>query len=141
MEGISSGGSFAVRSDAEVQLFGTVNDLPITTAVAEGLPPASIRNLAGKTNLIEFAEALRKCDVVVCNDTGGVMHLANLLGVPVVAVYGPTNPVRTGPIFESPRVIVQPADCPPTGGAPLAQLPAHKVPERLRTMGGWRARD
>jgi ADP-heptose:LPS heptosyltransferase len=80
---------------------------------------------------VEFAEALSGCTVVVCNDTGG-MHLANLLGVPVVAVYGPTNPVRTGPIFEAPRAIVQPHGCPLTGGVALANLSATQVWEALQ---------
>jgi len=111
---------------ATILLFGTARDAEITQAVAESFLPYTVRNLAGKTNLVEFADSLSACTVVVCNDTGG-MHLANLLGVPVVAVYGPTNPVRTGPIFEAPRTILQPTGCPPTGGAALTSLPAEQV--------------
>ena len=116
----------AVRADARIMLFGTARDAAITGAVADGFAEAQVANLAGKTNLREFAGELHHCDAVVCNDTGG-MHLANLLGVPVIAVYGPTNPVRTGPIFDAPRIILQPPGCPATGGAPLAQLPAAQV--------------
>jgi ADP-heptose:LPS heptosyltransferase len=57
----------------------------------------------------------------VSNDTG-VMHLANALGVPLVALFGPTNPVRTGPVFEAPFEILQPPGCPPTGGGALSAL-------------------
>ncbi len=53
--------------------------------------------------------------MIACNDTGG-MHLANLLGTSVVAIFGPTNPVRTGPVFEAPYTILQPEGCPATGG-------------------------
>jgi heptosyltransferase II len=116
----------AAQPHATISLFGTARDVEITNAVAEGFLLERVRNLAGKTNLVELAEALAGCTVVVCNDTGG-MHLANLLGVPVVAVYGPTNPVRTGPIFEAPRAIVQPPGCPATGGVALVSLPAAQV--------------
>jgi len=122
---------FASHPKATISLFGTARDVEITQAVAEGFAPNKVLNLTGKTNLVEFAEALSGCTVVVCNDTGG-MHLANLLGVPVVAVYGPTNPVRTGPIFEAPRAIVQPHGCPLTGGVALANLSATQVWEALQ---------
>ena len=60
------------------------------------------------------------------NDTGG-MHLANALGVPVIALFGPTNPVRTGPVFAAPVRILQPPGCPPTGGAALPASPRETV--------------
>jgi ADP-heptose:LPS heptosyltransferase len=62
----------------------------------------------------------------VTNDTGG-MHLANALGAPLVALFGPTNPVRTGPVFAAPFEILQPPDCPPTGGGSLANLSPETV--------------
>ena len=48
-----------------------------------------------------FAAALGRCRVLVTNDTGG-MHLANALGVAVIGLFGPTNPLRTGPVFNAP---------------------------------------
>jgi ADP-heptose:LPS heptosyltransferase len=55
------------------------------------------------------------------------MHLANALGVPLIALFGPTNPVRTGPVFATPFQILQPPGCPPTGGASLAKLTPESV--------------
>eukprot|EP01035_Chromulina_nebulosa_P006530 gene6530-biopygen5543 len=66
-------------------------------------------------------DRLRASRLLVTNDTGG-MHLANALGVPLVALFGPTNPIRTGPVFNSPARILQPPGCPPTGGASLHDL-------------------
>jgi heptosyltransferase II len=80
-------------------LFGTANDQPITAAVAAEFPHVS--DVAGKTDLLAFARQLGTCRVLVTNDTGG-MHLANALGVPLIALFGPTNPVRTGPVFDAP---------------------------------------
>ena len=69
---------------------------------------------------------IARCAVLACNDTGG-MHLANMLGVPVVAVFGPTNPVRTGPVFEARAAVLQPPGCPATGGADIAGVTAERV--------------
>ncbi|MEY2880256.1 MAG: hypothetical protein RLZZ15_2636, partial [Verrucomicrobiota bacterium] len=102
-------------------LLGTANDLAITTAVAAGFDSARVENLAGRTDLPQFATHLRACRLLVTNDTGG-MHLANALGVPLVALFGPTNPQRTGPVFAGRVTILQPPGCPPTGGAALDAL-------------------
>lgn len=115
----------------EVFLFGTSADRMITTQVAEGFPKAAVQNLAGQTDLAAFCDGLMTCNVVVCNDTGG-MHLANMMGTPVVAVFGPTNPVRTGPIFEAPKHILQPEGCPATGGLAIDGVSAERVLAALR---------
>ncbi|WP_308985601.1 glycosyltransferase family 9 protein [Thalassobacterium sedimentorum] len=111
----------AVRPDVEIVLYGTVADRSITDSVCEGWAPKQVRNRAGETNLAEFCDELSACAVVACNDTGG-MHLANMLGTPVVAVFGPTNPVRTGPIFTTPHSILQPEGCPLTGGMDIEHV-------------------
>ena len=54
-------------------------------------------NLIGKTTLDELIEELRKCQLLLTNDTG-TMHLATLLGIPVVAIFGSTEPSLTGPL-------------------------------------------
>jgi ADP-heptose:LPS heptosyltransferase/lauroyl/myristoyl acyltransferase len=105
----------------EFLLLGTANDQPITAAITAGLDPVHLQDLAGRTNLNAYVEKLRTCRLLITNDTGG-MHLANALGVPLVALFGPTNPVRTGPVFSTPVVILQPPSCPKTGGVSLADL-------------------
>jgi|CZKI01.1.fsa_nt_gi heptosyltransferase-2 len=107
-------------------LFGTPGDAPIASRVAEGFDPARVSNLAGETSLPGFAAALLRCRLVIANDTGG-MHLANALGVPLIALFGPTNPVRTGPVFASPCRILQPPGCPPEGGGSLGSLDPEAV--------------
>jgi len=107
-------------------LFGTAADAPVTEAIAAGHPAGRVENRAGKTDLTAFAAGLRACRLLVTNDTGG-MHLANALGVPLIALFGPTNPLRTAPVFTAPVTILQPPGCPPTGGAPLAELTPETV--------------
>ncbi len=107
-------------------LFGTAGDAPITARILAGSDPGRVSDLAGRTSLLDYARALLGCRLLVTNDTGG-MHLANALGVPTVALFGPTNPVRTGPLFAAPYRILQPPGCPPTGGAALADLAPETV--------------
>lgn len=115
-----------------VVLFGTANDLPITNAIAAELG-ARVENLAGRTDLETYCQRLAACRLLVTNDTGG-MHLANALGVPLIAVFGPTNPVRTRPVFNAPVTVLQPPGCPPTGGGSLADLPAAEVIAAVRAQ-------
>jgi ADP-heptose:LPS heptosyltransferase/lauroyl/myristoyl acyltransferase len=115
----------AARPNQRFVIFGTAGDAPIANAVADGFG-ARIENLAGRTDLAAFAEKLAACDLLVTNDTGG-MHLANALGVPLIALFGPTNPVRTGPVFAAPFQVLQPPGCPPTGGTALDDLAPESV--------------
>jgi heptosyltransferase-2 len=112
-------------------LFGTANDAPITAAVAAGFAPERVRDFAGKTDLVAFAQSLRTCRILVTNDTGG-MHLANALGVPLIGLFGPTNPVRTGPVFLGPTRLLQPTGCLPTGGGSLDALRPETVATALQ---------
>jgi heptosyltransferase I len=53
-------------------------------------------SLAGKTRLKELIAVMRKAKFVISNDSGP-MHIAAALGIPVYAIFGPTDPLRTGP--------------------------------------------
>ncbi|HRI82099.1 MAG TPA: glycosyltransferase family 9 protein [Opitutaceae bacterium] len=119
-------------STLPIRLFGTANDRAITSAIAAGFGPR-VQDLAGRTNLDEYCDQLTACELLVTNDTGG-MHLANALGVPLLALFGPTNPVRTRPVFAAPVHVAQPPGCPPTGGALLADLTPETVIQKLRTI-------
>ena len=116
----------AAVPEVQILLYGTSADRAIACQVADSFPAGVIQNSAGDTDLAQFCDGLQKCHVVVCNDTGG-MHLANMMGTPVVAVFGPTNPVRTGPIFDAPKHILQPVGCPMTGGLPIEGVTALRV--------------
>lgn len=53
-------------------------------------------NLCGKTNLKELVALIDRAKAVVSNDSGP-MHIAAALGKPLVALFGPTDPAKTGP--------------------------------------------
>ena len=69
-------------------------------------------NLVGRTSLEELCARLRECRLLLTNDTG-TMHLANLLGVPVVAIFGSTEPAATGPRGPHDTVIRRHVECSP----------------------------
>lgn len=53
-------------------------------------------NLCGKTGLKELAALIAGAKAMVSNDSGP-MHIGTALGVPVIALFGPTDPKKTGP--------------------------------------------
>ncbi len=59
----------------------------------------------GKTSLLELAALLTKVDCLVTNDSGP-MHMSVAVGTPVVALFGPTDPVKTGPYGDG-HVVIQ----------------------------------
>ena len=69
-------------------------------------------SLAGKTGLKDLPGLIQKARFFVCNDTGP-MHIAAALDVPVFAIFGPANPIRTGPYGEIHTVIQKQLDCSP----------------------------
>ncbi len=52
-----------------------------------------------RTTLKQLGALLKRCSLVVSNDAGP-MHLAAILGVPTLGIYGPTNPHLQGPLNE-----------------------------------------
>ena len=69
-------------------------------------------SLAGKTDIKELISIVRKAVFMVTNDSGP-MHIAAACGVPVVALFGPTNPARTGPYGRGHIVIRGDSACAP----------------------------
>lgn len=90
----------------------------LTAAQAERIEPilekmkTSAVNLGGKTTLKDLAELYRRAALLITTDSGP-MHLAAAMGTPVVALFGPTDPSRTGPYGESHTTIRKGTSCSP----------------------------
>lgn len=69
-------------------------------------------NLGGKTSLKELAALYRRAALVVTTDSGP-MHLAAAVGTPVIALFGPTDPSRTGPYGPGHRIVRKGLPCSP----------------------------
>jgi heptosyltransferase-2 len=97
--------------DLDVILFGTSNELPVTSAIAAGLKKPPI-NLAGQTTIAELPSLLSRCAIFLGNDSGA-MHVAAAVGLPVVAVFGPTDPHGTAPVTPRATIVVEKPYCSP----------------------------
>ena len=69
-------------------------------------------SMAGKTSLKELVALIAGASFFVCNDTGP-MHIAAALNIPVFAIFGPANPIRTGPYGDIHTMIRKDLDCSP----------------------------
>jgi lipopolysaccharide heptosyltransferase II len=92
-------------------LFGTKNDAAIGEQIANTLGDHCI-NRIGQTTLEQLIDELRSCRLLLTNDTGS-MHLAALLGVPVVAIFGSTEPRLTGPRGACHTILRRHVECSP----------------------------
>jgi heptosyltransferase-1 len=90
---------------------GGPSDQPVIERIVGQLNPPPL-NLAGGTTLKELAYLYTRCRLVVTTDTGP-MHIAAAMGVPVVALFGPTAPWRTGPHGKGHKVIRKELECSP----------------------------
>jgi heptosyltransferase II len=91
------------RYGCRCAVFGTGEESGLCAEVVQGIGSRAV-NAAGKTSLRELAALLSVCDVALTNDSGG-MHLAAAVGTKVVAVFGITDPDRTGPLGDGHRIM------------------------------------
>lgn len=92
------------RTPATCVMFGTPSDAPTAQAVKRAV--TSDRrpiDLVGDTDLGRFIAAVSGCRVFVSNDSGA-MHVAAAVGVPLVAIFGPTREHETGPLALGERM-------------------------------------
>ena len=94
------------RAGWTVWLFGSARDREITATIAGDA------DLAGRTSLDQAVALLALADAVVSNDSG-LMHVAAALGRPQVALFGPSDALRTGPRNPAARVLRLGLDCSP----------------------------
>jgi len=99
------------KNYAQVIFTGSRQDRSLIRRVAKQMRFPGI-NTAGELKLKELAFLQTQADVVVVPDSGP-MHLAAALGRPVVALFGPTDPSRTGPYGDIHSVIFRPIECRP----------------------------
>jgi ADP-heptose:LPS heptosyltransferase len=83
-------------------ILGSVADSPLGGAIASTAPSRCL-DLTGATSLPEMVEWIRLSKCMVTNDTGP-MHVAAALEKPVISLFGPTQPSRTGPYGQMANV-------------------------------------
>jgi lipopolysaccharide heptosyltransferase II len=99
------------QSSAQWILFGTKNDASIGNQIAAAIGDRCV-NRIGQTTLDELIDEVRGCRLLLTNDTG-TMHVAALLGIPVVAIFGSTEPSLTGPLGNGHIILRHHVECCP----------------------------
>jgi lipopolysaccharide heptosyltransferase II len=96
---------------ARFAILGGRDDQPLGEIILQAAPERGV-NLCGATSLLEMVEWIRHCHLMVTNDTGP-MHAAAALGKPLIALFGPTEPRRTGPYGQLENVLRLDLPCSP----------------------------
>ncbi len=129
-----------LRAGWQVWLLGSARDRPVTDAIAAAAPGTV--DLAGRTTLAQAVDLLSRVRAVVSNDSG-LMHVAAAVGVPVIALYGSSDPEYTPPLSPKARMLSLGLECSPCfqRECPLGhlnclrQLPPERVIELLDPPG------
>jgi len=126
---------------AQVLLVGNAEDRPIAEQVAAAMQYAPV-NLTGRTTLRQLAALFRRVSLVLTNDSA-CLHLACAVGTPVVALFGPTDPIKYGPTGPRDAVVRLDLVCSPCeralcpyGHECLQWLPARAVLAAVRNVLG-----
>lgn len=101
---IDAGRLILERFGGTLFLVGTESEAGAAGRRIEAELGGGVVNLIGRTSLEEVIALFSKLDLLITPDTG-LMHVADALGLPLVAVFGPTDPRRTGPYFQRDHVV------------------------------------
>lgn len=103
-----------LKTNSEIYIFGGPDELELSKefeSLIEKYPQKSrIKNLIGKTSLLDLAEILSGVSKLYSGDTG-ILHIAAALDLPIEAVFTITSDKRFGP-FNPNAKIIKAGDCP-----------------------------
>ena len=97
--------------DADVILFGAASERATAQRIAALMRHCAVM-LAGQTSIGDLPALLASCHLFVGNDAGA-MHVAAAVGLPVVAIFGPTDPEGTRPVTPHCTLVQHPVSCSP----------------------------
>jgi len=90
------------KNNAQILIIGSETEIPLAEHIATDMRVKPFI-LAGQTSLAQLAAVISFSNIFISNDSGP-MHLANALKIPVIAIFGPTEPLRTGP-YQDPYIV------------------------------------
>jgi len=99
------------EGDADVVLSGTAAERAVAQQIAVGMQHRPIV-LAGETPIGELPAVLSLCHLFIGNDSGA-MHVAAAVGLPVVGIFGPTDPAGTAPVTPRFQLVRETVSCSP----------------------------
>ncbi|MEP6959004.1 MAG: lipopolysaccharide heptosyltransferase II [Nitrospirota bacterium] len=99
------------EQQVSVVIFGAKGEEQLGQEIAARMSSRSLV-LTGATTIRELMAAVKRCALLLTNDTGP-MHIASAFKVPVVAIFGPTDWRTTSPFGDAHAIVRQPVDCAP----------------------------
>jgi heptosyltransferase II len=98
------------RPEVQIALMGSGKDKEVCDELVALAP--GVRNLAGVTKLDQAVALIARADAVVSNDSG-LLHIASALNRPIVALYGPTDPLHAPPFSDVAKSLYLALECAP----------------------------
>lgn len=96
---------------ADVILFGSADERDVCGRIAAAMKRKPVQ-MAGATSIADLPALFASCDLFIGNDSGA-MHVAAAVGLPVVAVFGPTDPEGTAPVTPRRTLVQHRVSCSP----------------------------
>ncbi len=96
------------KPNVRIVYFGDTNGKSLVDTICKDLP---VLNVAGATTIRELMAMISHCSLLVTNDSGP-MHMASALSIPVVALFGSTSAIKTGP-YQHGTIIHKQVSCSP----------------------------
>ena len=87
----------ASLSNIQLLLFGGNEEKDLSQEITENIKSEDFFDFTGKLKITETAEIISKCNLFISNDSG-LMHLAALVGVSNLAIFGPTSVAKNSPL-------------------------------------------
>lgn len=115
-----------IKNNLKMDIVFTGSEKSIIERITSKMKTKGI-NLGGQTTLLELACFYKKARLVITTDSGP-MHLAAAVGTPIVALFGPTDPARTGPYGEGHTIVRAGLPCSPCF---LKKCPTRKCMEDI----------
>ncbi len=97
------------KYNAKIIVFGAEGDIKILERI-KNLCKNKVYTIV--SSLEEYAALVKRCRLLITNDTGP-MHIADALEVPVIVLFGPTDPKRSSPLGKNSKIIKKEIACSP----------------------------
>lgn len=121
--------------DADVIIFGAAAERDVAGRIANAMRHRPVM-LAGQTKIGELPALFARCRLFIGNDSGA-MHVAGAVGLPVVGIFGPTDPFGTAPVTPERTMVQERVSCSPCF---LRHCPVdHRCMTRIRTDAVYEA--
>ena len=104
-------GLLSSNPNLRIAVLGGASDRPLGELISQKVGPRC-HDLTGRLTLPSMVAWLKRCSLLITNDTGP-MHVAAALGTPLVALFGPTDPAHTGPYGQPEAVLRLDIPCSP----------------------------